>query len=121
MLGREIAGVMNHDYEAFCMAGPAFYDAPSNSGDDEIYQVGERPTPPGWQRHTTEHWIIYNPTERTLPSQGWKIHVAGCLDNAERIISAVWDYCVARDIAFKFLRSPRVVLARNAKYAGRGR
>ena len=111
---------MNHDYEAFCMADPAFYDAPANSEADQPYQLGERPVPDGWQRGTTDHWVIYSPVDRTLPAQGWKIHVAGCLDNAERIMEGVWDYCMEHDSAFKFLRSPRVVLARNAKYAGRG-
>ena len=63
---------------------------------------------------------MLSPEENDLPSQGWKIHVSGCLDNAERIIETVWTYCVRRHIAFKFLSGPRVVLARNAKYAGRG-
>ncbi|HEV7758796.1 MAG TPA: class III lanthionine synthetase LanKC, partial [Acidimicrobiales bacterium] len=111
---------MNHDYEAFCMANPAFYDAPANSEAEQPYQLGVRSAPAAWERHTTEHWVIYSPVDHALPNQGWKVHVAGCLDNAERIMEAVWDYCIERDISFKFLRSPRVVLARNAKYAGRG-
>jgi hypothetical protein len=111
---------MNHNYEAFCMADPAFYDAPVHSEAEDPYQLGEQPAPDGWRRRTTDHWVIYSPLDSDLPSQGWKIHVAGCLDNAEHIIQTVWEYCTERDIAFKFLRSPRVVLARNAKYAARG-
>src|SRR6266508_4343877 len=111
---------MNHDYEAFCLAHPAFYDAAANSDADEPYVLAERPAPAGWQRRTTNHWSIYTPIDHRLPLQGWKIHVSGCLDNAERIMQIVWDYCTAGDIAFKVLRSPRVVLARNAKYAPRG-
>src|SRR5690606_6672782 len=41
------------------------------------------------------------------------------LDNAERVLQAVWDYCLAHRLAFKFLRGPRVLLMRNSKYAGR--
>jgi hypothetical protein len=119
-LGKGNAELPNHDYEAFCMADAAFYDAPARSTTDIPYPLGERPAPSTWQRSTTDHWVLYTPIDHKLPAQGWKVHVSGCLDNAERIMETVWDYCTTRDIAFKVLCSPRVVLARNAKYAGRG-
>src|SRR5688572_8622373 len=111
---------MNNDYEAFCMADPLFYDNPGNAITDEIYNATRRDAPHLWQRVEQGNWVAIAPEEHELPTQGWKIHVSGCLDNAERIIEAVWDYCVRRHVAFKFLRSRRVVLARNAKYAPRG-
>lgn len=111
---------MNNDYEAFCMADPAFYDNPGNAITDEIYVATRREAPHLWQRAEQGNWVVISPEEHELPTQGWKIHVSGCLDNAERIVDAVWAYCVRRHVAFKFLRSPRVVLARNAKYAPRG-
>ena len=55
-----------------------------------------------------------------LPLQGWKIHAAACMDNAPRILDAVWDYCVPRGINFKFLRSPSALVSRVSKYAPRG-
>ncbi|HEY3144509.1 MAG TPA: class III lanthionine synthetase LanKC [Acidimicrobiales bacterium] len=112
--------VMNNDYEAFCMADPVFYDSPGNGPASEPYALAGRDAPAQWQRDARGHWTIFTPMGHRLPTQGWKIHVAGTLANAEHVIEAVWDYSVPRDIAFKFLTSPRVVLARNAKYAGRG-
>jgi hypothetical protein len=111
---------MNHDYEAFCMADPVFYDTPGNSTATAPYAVGGREAPAHWLRDERGHWVVYWPVDHRLPMQGWKVHVAGCLANAERVIEVVWTYCISRNVAFKFLSSPRVVLARNAKYAARG-
>jgi tRNA A-37 threonylcarbamoyl transferase component Bud32 len=55
-----------------------------------------------------------------LPAQGWKIHVSAGLDNAERVLGKLFDYCVPRELSFKFLRSPLALHTRNAKYAPRG-
>lgn len=111
---------MNNDYEAFCLANPLFYDNAGNALTAEPYALSRREAPHLWLRATRGDWVMLSPEENDLPRQGWKIHVSGCLDNAERIIETVWTYCVRRDIAFKFLSGPKVVLARNAKYAGRG-
>src|SRR6266571_4632022 len=58
------------------------------------------------------------PPDVHLPKQGWKIHSSGTLDNAEEIVSIVWDYCVPRGIPFKFVRSRQLLLLRNGLYAG---
>ena len=111
---------MNNDYEAFCMADPQFYDNPGRAVTAESYALSRREAPHLWRLVPRGDWVILSPDDHDLPSQGWKIHVSGCLDNAERIIETVWDYCLQRHVPFKFLSGPRVVLARNAKYAGRG-
>jgi len=54
-----------------------------------------------------------------LPAQGWKIHVSACVDDAERAIETVWDYCVPRAVAFKFLRGAPVQIMLNSKAASR--
>jgi serine/threonine protein kinase len=120
----EFTTTMNNDYEGFCMADPTFYDTPSTTGSStaspEDFELSLRPPPPEWLRTTNDNWVMLAPADAALPAQGWKIHVSGCLDNASRLIEAVWAYAIERRIAFKFLRSRRVVLARNAKYAPRG-
>ena len=55
-----------------------------------------------------------------LPAQGWKIHVSASTENAERVLGRLFDYCVPRQLSFKFLRSPLALHLRNAKYAPRG-
>jgi hypothetical protein len=111
---------MTNDYEAFCLADRTYYDVPANAGVDLPYSQAEQAAPPDWRRQVTDHWAMFSPVSDPLPAQGWKVHVAGCHANAERIIDAIWHYCTAHHLSFKFLRSPRVVLARNAKYADRG-
>jgi serine/threonine protein kinase len=42
------------------------------------------------------------------------------LDNADKVLTTVWDYCLRRRIPFKFLRGLDALLMANAKYAPRG-
>ncbi len=42
------------------------------------------------------------------------------MDNADQVLTTVWDYCLRRRIAFKFLRGLDALLPANAKYAHRG-
>lgn len=41
------------------------------------------------------------------------------MDNADRVLAAVHEYCLDRRVAFKHLRSRTILLARNSKYAPR--
>jgi tRNA A-37 threonylcarbamoyl transferase component Bud32 len=42
------------------------------------------------------------------------------MHNAEEILATVWDYCVPRRIAFKFLCGRHILFMANSKYAHRG-
>lgn len=112
---------MEERYSAFCVADPSFYDsAVRNRGDDVDLAVASRPLPEGWSRGELGDWLVYHPAGGDLPPQGWKIHASASLDDAERILEIVWDYCVPRRISFKFIRSLQLLLLRNGKYADRG-
>jgi len=108
-------------YEVYCLADALFYDAPGTVR--EIHTEFSRtrcPVPPGWERTELDDWLVHRPEDVRLPPQGWKVHVSACLDNAEDVLAAVWDHCVARGVAFKFLRDRNSLLLSNAKYAHRG-
>jgi hypothetical protein len=114
-------------YELYCLADPLFYDSPVAPQIGHLdYAIANRAVPPGWERAEQDDWLVFAPgdeitrTDRNIPSQGWKIHVSACMDNAEEILDEVWDYCVPRLISFKFLRAPHVLQMQNAKYASRG-
>lgn len=112
---------MEGQYEAFVMADPTFYDvAHSGPRSSAVFSIAERPLPDGWRRTPQDDWFVFDTPETRLPDQGWKIHASACMENAERVIDAVWDYCLPRGIEFKFLRSPSALLARVSKYAPRG-
>ena len=112
---------MDDRYETFCMGGPLFYDV-LHAGRAALstFRIAERSLPDGWQRRDQHDWFVLSSPRPRLPAQGWKIHVSACLDNAERVLAAVWEYCVPREIDFKFLRSRAELLARVSKYAPRG-
>jgi tRNA A-37 threonylcarbamoyl transferase component Bud32 len=107
-------------YEEFCLADPWFYDTPAQlSSDADSFDHVWRPLPMGWECVRRDIWVVMSCRGRTLPRQGWKVHVSARLDNAERVLRTVCDYCFPRGISFKFLRGKKIVLARNAKYAPR--
>src|SRR5690348_220347 len=109
---------MNDRYEAFCMASPLFYETLHSRGTaGQPFQVGEREVPAGWRREEQDDWLVFVPPDIELPMQGWKIHVSATMDNADRVLERVWDYCVPRGIEFKFLRSMPALWLRSSKYA----
>jgi hypothetical protein len=112
---------MDDRYEAYSMADASFYDAMhSERTAGASFPTADRDLPAGWHRHEQDDWFTFSAGTAGLPAQGWKIHASACLDNAERILDAVWDYCVPRGIPFKFLRSASALRARVSKYAPRG-
>jgi len=112
---------VDNGYELYCLTDPNFYDsAVLNVAADSEFALARRPAPDGWNRLTTGDWAEWAPEDLDLPSQGWKIHASACTESAEEILQAVWDYCVPRRIAFKFIRSQDLLFLRNAKYANRG-
>ncbi len=111
---------MNDLYEAFCLTDPVFYDAPGAAPDaDGLLGRIVRTLPAGWTTADNGVWLGVHPDGVELPEQGWKVHVAACLDNARRVLTTVWDHCVAERMHFKFLNTPATFIAQNAKYADR--
>lgn len=112
---------MDDRYDSYCAVDPLYYDSLTNTKErDGEYPIAGRPVPDGWESEPVDDWLVCAPVADDLPPQGWKVHVSACLDNAERVAGIVWDYCVTHGLSFKFLRGPRMVLMRNAKYAARG-
>src|SRR5262249_42718527 len=66
-------------------------------------------------------WTTVCPTIQDLPEQGWKIHVSTTLSDAVKVLDIVWRYCVEREVAFKYLRSERLLLLCNDKNFARAR
>jgi serine/threonine protein kinase len=112
---------MDKQYERFCVVDPHFYDS-LNTGQDETkwFAAARRPVPDGWEREALDDWIVYGPVGGSLPDQGWKVHIAACLDNADRVLDQVFEYCQFHGLSFKFIHGRSALLMRNAKYARRG-
>ncbi|HLL69201.1 MAG TPA: class III lanthionine synthetase LanKC [Micromonosporaceae bacterium] len=108
-------------YEMYCLADRIFYDSlEANRSEHPDFAVAGRPVPEGWDHEATDTWMHYAPQATTTPEQGWKIHVSARMADMERVLDAVWAYCVAQEIPFKFLRSRPVAMMFNAKSAFRG-
>ena len=108
-------------YEAFCLNDATFYDSPMLARDDDVdFGHARMPVPPGWTRHELDDWLVYTPESARFPNQGWKIHSSASLADADKILQVIWEYCIPRRIAFKFVRSAQLLLMANGKYAHRG-
>lgn len=88
---------MDERYDSYCAADRLFYDSLGSAVEQPTFAAAKRPVPGGWRSEPLDDWLIYAPEGGTLPQQGWKIHVSATLDNAERVLDAVWDYCVPAD------------------------
>jgi serine/threonine protein kinase len=108
------------DFAMFTLADRSFYDSPDQMLDsDSLLNAVHRPTPSDWTREVQGLWIVLHAQTRSLPSQGWKIHISSTPRHADEITNLVWEFCVRRSISFKFLRSRAAVLAVNSKYWSR--
>jgi tRNA A-37 threonylcarbamoyl transferase component Bud32 len=108
-------------YELYCLVDPHFYDTLDHStAEDADFALLRRPVPDEWAHEVTETWSYYAPVGGApLPAQGWKVHVSARVEDAEKAIETVWEYCVPRGIAFKFLRGMPVLVMVNSKAASR--
>ncbi|GGM26253.1 serine/threonine protein kinase [Micromonospora sonchi] len=111
---------MDERYDSYCAVDPLFYDSLASADTETPGYAANRPAAPGWEREVKDDWLVHAPVDGFLPEQGWKIHVSARLDNAERVLARVMDYCQPRGIPFKHLRGPQLLLMRNSKYARRG-
>ena len=112
---------MDKRYEVYCFADPLFYDSTTQAQEEGPgFELAQLPVPPGWERSELEDWLVYWPIGLSLAPQGWKVHVSACLDNADKVLTTVWDYCLQYMIPFKFRRNLAALLLANAKYADRG-
>jgi hypothetical protein len=112
---------MTQAYEAYIVADTPFYDTMHSARTaGTSFSIADRPLPDGWEFTEQDDWLVVSAGPGQLPMQGWKIHASATMDNAERALDAVWDYCVLRGIQFKFLRSKSALNARVSKYVPRG-
>ncbi|MFE5537669.1 class III lanthionine synthetase LanKC [Streptomyces sp. NPDC056492] len=104
---------------AFCLADPVFFDVPQRIADED-----ERWTPPqvggaSVVQDDADVWVRVF-FGRPLPLQGWKIHVSADVPAAQEILHKAAAVCTSHRVAFKYLRSGRLLSAFNSKYAHRG-
>ncbi|MCT9008003.1 class III lanthionine synthetase LanKC [Streptomyces rhizosphaerihabitans] len=120
---------MDKRYEVYALADRHFYETPDRlsvrgRNAPPAYEAALREVPEGWHSARIGAWLTLTPADRNGealpgPAQGWKVHASATRENAEKIATIVWDYCVPRGIPFKFVPGPHLLHLRNTKYAAR--
>lgn len=121
---------MDKRYEVFCPSDRQFYETPDRLSSTRrpspagasvhLLEAAQRPVPEGWRRYLFGDWLHISPIGTARPTQGWKIHVTACPDNAEKTAAGVWDHCVPRAAPSTLVPGQQPLHPRNSKYAGRG-
>lgn len=100
------------DYQPYLQSG-CFYEASKAKDQEFICQP-----PKDWQNFYQGDWhCCLSP--RPLAQQGWKIHLSVALGQEQEMLDVVSRYCFTHQLSFKWTRSRRAWLLKNAKYADR--
>jgi hypothetical protein len=73
-----------------------------------------------WRVGTDEMWCRVTPASRTVPEQGWKLHVSATVASAPAVLARALDVLLTQDSAFKFARSLDQVSVLNSRSTPRG-
>ncbi|MEC3992497.1 class III lanthionine synthetase LanKC [Actinacidiphila sp. DG2A-62] len=104
----------------YCVADDLWFDTPARMADeDSRFGPAAGPVAEGWRRSGQGLWSVHLPEDRTLPEQGWKIHVSALPGDAEDTLSVVARVCLRDHVPFKFLRSRAALAFANDKYMPR--
>ncbi len=104
----------------YCVADDLWFDTPARMADeDSRFGPATGPVADGWRRSGQGLWSVHLPEDRTLPEQGWKIHVSALPADAEDTLSVVAQVCLRDHVPFKFLRSRAALAFANDKYMPR--
>ncbi len=111
---------MDRGHETSCLAEQTSADEVTRRARaDEDFAFAARPLPPGWRRRPLEDSLVCTPPLPRMPTQGWQVHVSAAQHNAPDVLDQVGRYCIARALAFAFVRSA-ARLAGDSRCADRG-
>ncbi|MGW5876538.1 class III lanthionine synthetase LanKC [Nocardiopsis terrae] len=104
----------------YTLAHSSFFESPTHwEYEESEFALAAKSAPAGWSKAVTDVWQHFAPSGSTLPDQGWKVHVSATTGNAEEVLNIVYNFCLSEKVAFKFLRTRRLVESLSMKYAPR--
>lgn len=103
------------DYQPYLQADSDYYELDATEKSDHEFTCSP---PADWQDFCQGDWhCCLSP--RPLAQQGWKIHLSVALGQEQGMLDLVSRYCFTHQLSFKWTRSRRAWLLKNAKYADR--
>lgn len=70
------------------------------------------------QKYTDDfyQYLLFN---HRMPKQGWKIHITANAKDAQKLLLAVSEYLITKEVSFKFIASKEDFILSNSKYGDR--
>ncbi|WP_107481309.1 class III lanthionine synthetase LanKC [Streptomyces malaysiense] len=102
----------------YAMADPDYY-APVETLVERGRRYRPSKVPDGWQHAERNLWTSWSRTGRTLPAQGWKVHVSARAERLPAVLDVFAEECFARNICFKHVTAERLLLVLQHKHASR--
>ncbi|MFE6707580.1 lanthionine synthetase LanC family protein [Bacillus thuringiensis] len=66
-----------------------------------------------------EFFTQFDLSLKSLPRQGWKIHISCYYDNYQEILNIVSDYCFTNEVTFKYIHNKKMLFSLLEKSASR--
>lgn len=105
---------------------PEFYESFDRyqPNEDDFLEVVKKIVPSDWKFHRNNYWFGVEISDngngkRSIPFQGWKIHISSSVSNAADILKAVVPILVKDRVVFKFSLDQRILKLMNSKRFGR--
>jgi hypothetical protein len=109
MQGRTLASTEWYETPARCVVGSCYAD-----------EIASLLPATGWRTQRREIWLDVSHVERSIPTQGFKIHVSSTPACALEVLRVVASECIAREISFKCTAGPELLSFQNSKVRVRG-
>ncbi len=106
---------------AFTVVDPRFYeDLGRYQAGPDFHDRVRSLLPDSWELHRRSLWLHANPPHRSLPAQGFKIHVSSIGEHARGVLAVIVPELAARGVAFKLATDMRMLHFLNSKVYDRG-
>lgn len=104
-------------YVPYCHPDSVFYSRITTSSSPRLDKLVSFPV--GWGVSRDQPWTYVRPPNKTLPLQGWKVHVSATPTNCERVLSVAAEICFSQALAFKYLSTRADFASVHSKYSDR--
>lgn len=108
---------MDESLQFFALGDPHYFDVPWSTAHRDPALRPSVAAGGAWRERVEGLWRFYAPVPARVPEAGWKIHISARPQHAQATIDVVAEVCYAEKMAWKSIRSTRLALVAQSKFA----